>query len=186
MSQKIMRVLTIVIIGFLTLGILVGATYLYNKLVYTNPLEASVTKMSSIGSFKVEQFNSRSKITVQFNIREKLRANFYLLLDQLEYQSTKSMNSLTIEISNTPDEDLRTFLTMSRLPVFEAISTGKFTELPAQLDNICVNTPVKYELEIDNNFVFITACTKDASAHMAINREDTPLLIINTMGGEYL
>ena len=186
MSQKIIRILAIVLTGILTLGILVGATYLYNKLVYTNPLEASVAQMKAIGSFRVEQFNSRSKIKVQFNVREKLRANFYLLLDQLEGQSKKNLNNLTLEISNPPDKELYAFLTKARLPVFEAISTGKFTELPARLDELSLNVPVKYELEIDNRFVFITACSGEASAHMVIDRGNTTLLIINTMGGEYL
>lgn len=186
MSQRILRILTIIITGFLTLGVLVGATYLYNRLVYTNPLEASVGEMSSIGSFQVEQFNSQSKIRVQFNVREKLRTSFYQLLDQLEGQSIKKLSNLTIEIDNMENEALRVFLTDARLPVYEVISTGNFTALPAKLDEISKNTQVQYELEIDNNFIFITAYTGELTAHLVIDRGNTTLLIVNTMGGEYL
>ena len=186
MSQRVLRILTTMMTGLLTLGLLVGATYLYNKIVYTNPLEASVAQMSSIGSFKVEQFNSRSKIKVQFNIREKLRTNFYQLLDQLEGMSAKDLNDLTIEIENAENKELRDFLTDARLPVYEVISTGNFTGLPAKLDEIKQNTGIEYELEIDNSYIFITAYSGDAAAHMVIDRGNSMPLIINTMGGEYL
>lgn len=170
----------------MTLVLLVGAAYLYNKVIYTNPLENSLSMIASIGSFHVNNVSNSSKITAQFTSNEKLRSNFYILLDQLEGQKYNSLDQLTIEISNAEEVMLRDFLTKARLPIFEAVSTGKFSELPSYLDRILSETPIEYNLEIDNNFVFITAKTNGKFAHMVINRGQSPLNIINTMGGEYL
>lgn len=186
MSQKIVKFLTIIITGFVTLFLLMGTTYLYNKVIYTDPLEASVKKLASIASFQVEKINSRSKIKVQFTIREKLRANFYLLLDQLEGQDYSEEDLLTIEIVNNENQKLRDFLTKAQLPVFEAISTGQFTVLPSDLENLIKDNDVQYELEVDNNFVFVTATSGKESAHLVISRGNSPLNIVNSMGGEYL
>lgn len=186
MSQKIRKLLTVLVTGFLTLAVLLGATYLYNKLVYTDPLRASVTEIASIGSLEVKHLNSRSVIKVRFNVQEKLRPNFYLLLDQLEGQKYRESERLTIVIENEKSTRLQEFLTESRLPVFEAISTGRFTALPANLNQLGKDLGVQYDLEIDNNYIFITASRNSESAHMIISRGDSPLNIVNTMGGEYL
>ncbi|MCR4440901.1 MAG: hypothetical protein QHH10_02200 [Peptococcaceae bacterium] len=186
MPQKAVRALTVIISSFLTMVILVGATHLYNRVVYAKPLENTMTKMSSISSFKVEKLKSRYRIEVQFSVREKLRASFYLLLDQLAEQNYREPENLTIVIQNPSNAELRDFMTQARLPLFEAISTGKFTELPAHLDRKASRMGVVYELEVDNNYVFITASSGDKTAHMILNRGGSPLMIINTMGGEYL
>lgn len=170
----------------MTLALLIGAAYLYNKVIYTTPLENSLSKIASVGSFQVNSISNSSKITAQFTSDEKLRSNFYVLLDQLEGQKYNSLDQLTIEISNTEEVMLRDFLTKARLPIFEAISTGKFSELPSYLDKIVSETPIEYSLEIDNNFIFITSKADGIYAHMVINRGQSPLNIINTMGGEYL
>jgi hypothetical protein len=186
LSQKVIRMLVMTTTGLLTLALMVGATYLYTKVFYTNPLESSLNDLASIGSFKVEQLQAHSKIKVDFTLDDKLRSNFYILMDQLEGQKYKDLEQITIEVSNNEDTILRSFLTKARLPVFEAISTGKFSELPSYFEIIKAEIPVEYNLEIDSNFIFITATSGETSAHMVINRGNSPLNVINTMGGEYL
>ncbi len=186
MSQKLLRFVTTILVGFLTLGILVGGTYFYNKLVFTEPLEAAVAKLPSVGAFKFEQTNSRSKITVQFKDPRRLRDSFYQLLDQMAKQSSKNLTNLTVEIANTPNAALEKFLMESRLPIFEALSTGKFTELPNHLTVLAERNSVTYTLDLDNNFIFLTAKDGQQTAHIIINRGNSPIQIINTMGGNYL
>lgn len=186
MSQKLLRIFTIIGTALLTLGLLIGGSYLYQKVLYTDPLESTITGIPAIGSFQMERGHSRSKIKVQFNVNDKLRANFYLLLDQLENQSANDLQNVTLEISNVDDVILERFLTDSRLPIFEALSTGQFTELPSNLQSIAEGHGVTYDLEVDNNFIFLTGINGNKTAHIAINRGSSPLNIVNTMGGEYL
>ena len=186
MSQKLLRIFTVILTASLTLAVLIGATVLYNKIIISTPLEASVRRISAVGSFQVETLNSQTRLRVQFNSKEKLRANFYLLLDQLQGQSTDSPEDVTIIIDNVYQESLRKFLAEARLPIFEAISTGQFTILPAHLNNLSQQVNITYELEIDNNFIFLTANADQDSAHIVINRGNSALTIINTMGSEYL
>lgn len=186
MSQKVIRILISAAAGLLTLVILVGFTYVYDMIVYKNPLETSLNGSASIGSFTIEQMQERSKIKIEFAQEDKLRSNFYLLLDSLEGQKFKDTEQITIEITNEEDELLRQFMTEARLPVFEAISTGKFSEMPASFEKIKEKVPLEYNLEIDNNFIFVTVFSRDKFAHMVINRGSSPLVIVNTMGGEYL
>lgn len=186
MSPKFTRVFAIVISGILTFVLLIGGTLLYQKYVYADPLEASVTKLPTVSSFKMEQSNSRSKVSVEFNVHEKLKGSFYLLLDQLEQQSARSLDNLTVEIVNQPDAALETFLQEARLPIYEAISTGHFTAIPDQLTKIAQPMQISYDLELDNHFVFLTANHQDRAAHLIISRGNSPLIIVNTMGGEYL
>lgn len=186
MSQKVIRILISAAAGLLTLVILVGFTYVYDTIVYTNPLESSLNGSASIGSFTIEQLQERARIKIEFAQAQKLRSNFYLLLDNLEGQKFKAAEQITIEITNEEDELLKQFLTQARLPVFEAISTGKFSEMPANLEKIKEEIPVEYDLEIDNNFVFVTVFSGDKFAHMVINRGSSPLVVVNTMGGDYL
>jgi len=185
LSQKLRRVMTVFLVSLATLGILLGSSFVYDRLTFTNPIEANVTKLPAIGSFKVEKLNSRSKITVQFNVTSKLRTSFYQMLDQLQSQSTKLAN-LTVEINNKADEKLRDFLTEAQLPIHEAISTGKFTILPGELEKLASPRQLQYDLEIDNDFIFLTVSDGSSAAHMVINRGHSELLVINTMGGEYL
>lgn len=186
MSQKLRRVFTVLVVSLATLGILLGSTFAYNRLAFTKPLEANVTKLPAIGAFKFEKLNSRSKITVQFNVPNKLRTNFYQLLDQLQGQLSAKTSNLTVEINNKANEQLGSFLTKARLPVHEAISTGEFTALPGELEKLATNLQVQYDLEIDNDFIFLSVSAGSETAHMVINRGDSALQIINTMGGEYL
>jgi len=186
LSQKLLRIFTVILAGSLTLVFLIGGTVFYNKVVYSSPLEASVKKISAVDSFQVENLNSQTKLRVQFNTKEKLRANFYLLLDQIQGQSITSSENITLIIDSTYNENLRKFLTDARLPIFEAISTGLFTSLPDQLDKLSLQANITYDLEIDNNFIFVTANAGPDSAHIVINRGDSALIIINTMGSEYL
>lgn len=186
MSQKLRRIFTVLVVSLATLGILLGSTFAYNRLAFTKPLEASVIKLPAIGSFKIEKINSRSKITVQFNVPVKLRTNFYQMLDQLHGQFSTKSNNLTIEINNKPNEQLGNYLIEARLPIHQAISTGEFTALPRELEKLAANTQVQYDLEVDNDFIFLTVSDGSETAHLIINRGDSTLQIINTMGGEYL
>lgn len=186
LTQKMIRVLTIIGIAIITTGVLLGSNLIYNKLIYTNPLEASVRNMPSVGDFQVEKLNSRSKIRVQFNVEKKLKSSFYHLLDHLESQALNKTGQMTLEISNQPDENLNRFLLEARLPIQEALSTGQFTVLPAALKLLADKNQVKYDLEVDNYFVFITVAKGTKSAHLVINRGNSPLNVVNTMGGEYL
>lgn len=187
MSQKLTRVFTVLIAGLLTLGLLLGGTYAYNKLAFTKPLEANVTKLPAIGSFKIEKLNSQAKVTVQFKVKEKLRTSFYQMLDQLKGQSGSKFSNLTVEVANTPNEQLARFLTDSKLPIYEAVSTGKFTSLPQNIGVLADRQQVKYDLEVDSNFIFLTATVGDQTADLIISRGNTAALqVVNTMGGEYL
>jgi len=185
LSQKLRKAFTVLVVSLATLGILMGSTYVYNRLSFTNPLESNVTKLPAIGSFKVEKINSRSKVTVQFNVTTKLRTNFYQMLDQLQSQANKLAN-LTVEINNQPNEQLGGFLNEARLPIHEAISTGKFTSLPKELEQLAAVMQVHYDLELDNDFIFLTVSEGGETAHLIINRGNSALQIVNTMGGEYL
>lgn len=185
MSQKLKKVITVIVVSLATLGVLMGSTFVYNRLIVTNPLESTVTKLPAVGAFKVEKLNSRSKITVQFNVAAKLRTNFYQMLDQLQNQANKLAN-LTVEIHNQSNEQLGDFLTEARLPIHEAISTGKFTTLPEELDQLAAQKQVQYDLELDNDFVFLTVSQGSETAHLIVNRGSSVLQVVNTMGGEYL
>lgn len=197
LSQKLLRICTVIIAASLTMIVLIGATVFYNKFFYTSPLEASVKKLAAVGSFQVETENSQTRLRVRFNTAEKLRTSFYLLLDQLHDQALRSPDGVTLVIENTANETLRQFLSDARLPVFEAISTGQFTSLPANLDSLrqqigsnrlstAAGAALTYELELDNSFIFLTANYGTDSAHIVISRGNSSLLIINTMGSEYL
>lgn len=186
LSQKGLKILIIVTVCMITLALLIGATYLYTKVFYTDPLESALSDIASIGTFKVEQLQTHSKIMVNFTVGEKLRSNFYLLLDQLKGQKNTNLENITIDLSNNEDTTLQSFLKRARLPVYEVISTGQFSELPLYFEVIKAEIPVEYNLEIDNDFIFITATSGDNFAHMVINRGNSPLNVINTMGGEYL
>lgn len=186
MKHKMLRLLLIIGVAVLTTGVLLGFNLIYNKLVFTNPLEASVKSMPAIGNFQMEKQNSQSKIKVQFKVEEKLRSSFYHLLDQLEAQSLSKTGEITLEISNENNDDLNKFLLSARLPIQEALSTGQFTILPQALGVLAKEGQVKYDLEVDNNFIFLTSTKGSKSAHIIINRGSSPLNIINTMGGEYL
>lgn len=186
MKHKMLRLLIIIGVAVTTTGVLLGFNLIYNKFVFTDPLEASVKSMPAVGNFQVEKQSSQSIIKVQFKVEEKLRSSFYHLLDQLEAQSFTKSGKITLEVSNDPDEYLNKFLLAARLPVQEALSTGQFTALPAALKVLAEENLVKYDLEVDNSFIFLTATKDEQTAHLIINRGSSPLTIINTMGGEYL
>ncbi len=180
-----MRILTILVTAVLTLVLLIGGSSVYKKIIYTNPLEASLSNMPAVTSFAIEKYSSHEKLKVNFSDQGKLKANFYNLLDQLETQSNR-VNNLTIEISNNKDSQLEKILSSSQLPIYEAISTGKYSQLTENLAKISTGQNLEWEVEMDDKFIFLTTRTKDNYAHMVIKRADSPLTVINTIGGEYL
>lgn len=186
MSQRLKRVFAILVISSATFTMLLCGSFLYNRFLFDKPLENNITKLSSIGSFKYENLNTKSKITVQFNVAKKLRTSFYQLLEQIDNQLDDSPDSLIIEIDNVPNESLGNFLREARLPVHEAMSTGEFTTLPEKLEQLAEAAQVYFELELDNDFVFLTAAADSAAAHLVIARGDSPVKVVTTMGGEYL
>lgn len=186
MSQKIMRIFATILTGIAVFGVLTGGTYVYRKLTYTDPLSASVTKLQAVDSFTIVQDKSEQKIKVRFNAQEKLRNNFYLLLDQLKKESSTGPQKLTITLDNASNTELEKFLNDAKLPVYEAISTGKFAALPAQLHALSTDSKIIFNLELDSDYIFITAISGDQYAHMIIDRTEKGVNIINTMGGEYL
>lgn len=186
MSQRILRIFTMIVMGITTFCILIGGTYFYQKFIYTNPLEKAVSKIGGVGLFQVEQEKDRLLINVQFNAQEKIRPNFYFLLDQLEGQKKSNLSNVSIKIQNPSNEKLGNFLKTVKLPIYEAISTGQFTKLTDQLTALSETEQVTYELEMDNQFIFITANKGGVFAHMVINRGDSAFKLITMMGEEYL
>lgn len=186
MTQKILRIFTIIVIGITVFGLLAGGTYFYQKFIYTNPLEKKLTKIEGVEVVEFEQSKKSLSIMVQFKAQERLQPNFYLLLDQLQGQKKNDLEHYVLKIKNTPNVELASFLQAAKLPIYEAIRTGHFTALPEQLTPLSQKEKITYNLEIDNQFIFVTANKGGAFAHMVINSGELPLRIITTMGEEYL
>ncbi|MDD2401114.1 MAG: hypothetical protein PHI90_02225 [Clostridia bacterium] len=159
---------------------------MYQKYIYTNPLEDAIEKVAGIGEFEVEKSKNQLLVSVRFATNNSLRSNFYLLLKELEIPKMGSSNEMTIQINNISDTELERFLKNAKLPIYEAICTGYFTTLPAHLNILSQQEELEYDLEIDNQFIFINASKNDKFAHMIINREQISFNIINMVGDEYI
>ena len=186
MPHKVLRIFSIIVIGITTLCFFMGGSYLYQKYIYTNPLEDAIEKVAGIGEFEVEKSKNQLLVSVRFDTNNRLRSNFYCSLKELEIPKKGNSNDMTIQINNTHDTELEQFLKNVKLPIYEAISTGLFTTLPAHLNALSQNEDLEYDLEIDNQFVFINVSRNDKYAHMIINREQIPFTIINMVGEEYI
>ncbi|MGB3972854.1 MAG: hypothetical protein WBL58_01645 [Peptococcia bacterium] len=185
MVQKLKKVLTTFLISLATFALLVAGTYAYNRIALTKPLEDKVTKIPAIGAFSYEKLNSAEKIVVEFTEPDKLRTSFYQLLNEIQEQTVAS-GDLIIEINNIENNSLASFFKEARLPIHEAISTGEFVALPQQLDKMVSERQVQYNLEVDSDFIFLSAIDGPNSAYLVIKCSDLPLTVITTMGGEYL
>lgn len=186
LSQKLFKILLIVFSGILTLTLLVGGTYIYNNKFYAEPIEEIVTTLPAVKMFEINKETTGLRIKVQFSVKEKLRTNFYTMLDQLEGQVKNNSTNIVIEINNEQSNELGQFLTDSRLPIFQAIATGAYTQLPSYISLLADQKGIAYNIEIDNHFIFLSTYKDETTAHMIIKINDSPLNIINTMGGEYL
>lgn len=183
MSQKLRRFFMVFLISIATFGLLMGSTYAYNSLALTKPLEDKVTKIPSIGAFRYERMKTEEKIIVEFTEPSKLRSSFYQLLDQIQLTN---QSNITVEISNKANEKLSSFLQEARLPIHEAISTGEYTALPAKLTQLAAKSQLEFNLELDNDFIFLTVVDGTVNAHLVVKSSDLNLKVITTMGGEYL
>lgn len=186
MTSKYFRIAAAILAGSLTLGILIGGNYLWHKIFYTNPIEASVAQISDIKSFEIEHSQLQAKVRVQFREECNLKTTFYALLGELKSQMSNSSSVLKIEVANEPAKELKSFLREAQFPIYEAISTGKYTQLPSLLSEMADQKQIHNQIEIDDNFIFLTVHKNGQIGHLIIKRSDFPLEIINTMGGDYI
>ena len=187
MSRKILRIFTIIAIGITSFGLLVGGTYLYDRYIYTNPIEEALSQMESIEISQFEENANSIYITAHFNSQEGLQSNFYNLLNKIEEQKNNSVVNYVVNIkNNSNNEEFAKFLKAAKLPIYEAINTGHYTALPQQLTALSQNEEINYDLEIDNNFIFVTINKGEDYAHLVINSEDSPYRIVTTMGEEFV
>ncbi|MGI6589020.1 MAG: hypothetical protein ACOX2N_09750 [Peptococcia bacterium] len=186
MTDKILRIFIIIVIGIIFFGLLVGGTHFYQKFIYQNPLEKALTKIEGIKVVELKQDKNHLVMELEFNSPEGLRKNFYLLLEQLQEQKINDLEHCLIKIKNTSyNEELANFLKEAKLPLYEAINTGHFTALPEQLTVLSQKDKLTYDLEIDKQFIFITVNKGESFAHLVINNGDSPLKIITIGGEEY-
>ncbi|MGI6606204.1 MAG: hypothetical protein ACOX2X_04060 [Peptococcia bacterium] len=186
MSQKLTRIFTIIVISIATLSVLIGGTYFYENFLYTNPLEKTVEQMKAVEVFEVEHTKDRMMIKVQFNREDKLRPSFYQLLNEVEQVNNIDINNLVIKINNNFDQEIASFMQASKLPIYEALSTGEYTELPEKLASLAENEELTYELDLDQQYIFLTAYKDDQVGHQVIKRTETPFSVFTTMGEEYI
>jgi hypothetical protein len=186
MSQKILRIFTIIVISIATLTVLIGGTYFYENFLYTNPLEKTVAQMNGVEVFAVEHTKERMLIKVQFNQEEKLRTSFYQLLHEVEQLNKNDLNNLVIEINNDFEQEIASFLQASKLPIYEALSTGEYTQLPEKLASLMEKEELTYELDLDQQYIFLTAYKDGQIGHQVIMRTETPFSVFTTMGEEYI
>jgi len=187
MAEKILRIFTIIVIGITSFGLLIGGSYIYKQFIFTDPLEKSLLKMETV---KISDFTQNEKslyLTAEFNSSEELQPNFYLLINQIQEERNNSLENCVVEIkNNTHNKELASFLKAAKLPLYEAINTGLFTALPEQLASLSQEDKITYDLELDNQFIFITANIGNDYAHLIINNRDNPLKLITTIGEEYI
>ncbi|MGI6533308.1 MAG: hypothetical protein ACOX23_01635 [Peptococcia bacterium] len=192
MSQKLWRIFTIIVISVTTLSLFVGGTYFFERFIYTNPLEKTVAQLDGVEQFTVQQNKEQLLIEVQFKQEGKLRPSFYQLLEEVERQNKLANTDLIIKIANSPDQDLGTFLQSGKLPIYEAISTGEFTRLPEKLTALSRQKGISYELDLDEQYVFLTAQKDGKTGYQVIKRAEkasdteTPISVFTIMGEEYL
>ena len=187
MSRKILRIFTIIAIGITSFGLLVGGTYLYNRYIYVNPIEEALSEIETVEISHFEESETSLYITAHFNSQKGLQPNFYNLINEIENQKNNSVVNCVVNIkNNSNNEELAKFLKTAKLPIYEAINTGHFTALPQQLTALSPNEEINYDLEMDNQFVFVTVNQGEDYAHLVINCGDLPYRIITTMGEEYV
>lgn len=186
MSQKIMRIFTIIVISIATICVLIGGTYFYENFLYTNPLERTVEQMKAVEVFEVEHAKDRMIIKVQFNQKDKLRPVFYQLLQEVEQINKIDINNLVIKINNDYDQEIASFMQASKLPIYEALSTGEYTRLPEKLASLAEKKELTYELDLDQQYIFLTAYKDDKVGHQVIKKTETPFSVFTTMGEEYI
>lgn len=187
MSRRILRIFVIIVIGITSFGLLVGGTYLYDSYIYVNPIEKALSEIETVEICHFEESDTSLYITAHFNSQKGLQPSFYNLLNKIEEQKSNSVVNCVVNIkNNSNNKELAKFLKAAKLPIYEAINTGHFTALPQQLTVLSQNEEIDYELEMDNQFVFVTANKGDEYAHLVINSRDLPYRIITTMGEEYV
>lgn len=186
MSQKIFRIFTIIVISIASLGVLIGGTYLYENFIYTNPLTKTVQKMQNVESFAIEQSKDSLIIEVQFNQQAKLRPSFYQLLSEVEHQKKTATDNLVVKIKNSSSKEVASFLRAGKLPIYEAISTGEFTQLTGKLNALAEKEEITFDLDLDQEYIFLTAYKEGKVGYQIIKRTETPLNVFTMMGGEYI
>jgi len=186
MSQKIFRIFTIIVISVATLCALIGGTYFYENFLYTNPLEKTVAQMKGVEVFTVEHTKDRLLIKVQFNQEDKLRPSFYQLLHEVQQLNKNDLNNLVININNDFDQEIASFMQAAKLPIYEALSTGQYTQLPEELALLAEKEELTYELDLDQQYIFLTAYQDGQVGHQVIMRTETPFSVFTTMGEEQI
>ncbi|HHY05389.1 MAG TPA: hypothetical protein GX532_00180 [Clostridia bacterium] len=187
MKEKVLRIFAIIVIAIICFALLVGGANFYQSYIYHHPLEKELTKIEGLEVIELEQNKNRLVLEVQFNSREKLRQGFYLLLEHLQEQKKNKLEDCVLKINNaSPNQELVSFIKKAKLSIYEAISTGHFTALPEQLTALAQQDNLTYDLEVDQQFIFVTVKKGENFAHLIINRGEIPLKIVTMGGGEFL
>lgn len=187
MPQKILRIFTIIVIGITSFGLLVGGSFFYKHYIYTNPLEEALNEIQTLEISEFEQREKSLFITVHFNSKEGLQPSFYHLINQIQEQNNNSLENCVVKIkNNSNNEELVKFLKEAKFPIYEAMNTGNYTALPQQLSSLSLEDEITFALEMDDQYIFVTANKGEEFAHLVINDGDVPYRVITTMGEKYL
>jgi hypothetical protein len=182
MWNKVLRIFAIVVIGLLCFAFLYGGTYFYRHYFYEHPLEKDLACLEGIELLEFVPTKEQVLLKVEFKDIQGLRNRFYTLLECLHKEK---INNYNLQINNSFSTPfLSAFIKQAKLPIYEAISTGNFTVLPEHL-NVLSKNELKYDLEVDDQFVFLTVEKGTDFAHLVICRESLPIKIVTLEGVEF-
>lgn len=187
MKKKIVRIFTIIVIGMVSFLLLLGIVHFYQNYVYEHPLEKELLKISGLEFITLEENDNLFSLEIEFNSPENYRQNFYCLLEYLQGEKKIRLENFLLKINNnSADQELVTFLKKAKLPLYEAIKTGHFTVLPEQLANFVPEDKFHYYLEVDQQYIFLSAQKDEKFANLIISNEAAPLQVITLEKGGYL
>lgn len=181
MQIKGLKVGLIAIVCTIVLGLLVGGTYLYNKLIIEKPLFKLYDNITEVKNFKIQKKGQNFEIIIEL----KETNNFQQTYRQLEEGTTKILadKPFNIVIKDKRSKELEEVFGDSQLLIYESLVRGNFSEMAQKIKDSTLEKNVEAKVGIDRENIFIQMKKEDKYLYEII-RWDNQKFGLNKIGSD--
>lgn len=185
MIGKLNRVVYTGVIALLTLGVLLGGYFFYNKYFIDQPLSTALESSNIIRSYELTEKAHSPLLKLELQSTANFAQEFHNFLNNNEQMLLDK--PIYLELHSNPNEKIKKFYEEVHPVIYETLSLGNYTQLQEKIEVLANDYGLsKTKLTVNHKYLYLQLEDKENYLYLMFNRSDDFPIIVNELGSDIL
>lgn len=185
MIGKLNKVVFTGVIALLTLGVLLGGYFFYNKYFINQPLSTALESSKIITNYELTEKSHSPLLKLELSPTTDFAQEFQdFLNNNYEMLLNKPIN---LELQSNPNEKILEFYEEAHPLIYETLSLDNYSHLQEKINYLANSYGLKKtKLTVNDKYLYLQLEDQESYLYLMFNRSNDYPMIVNGLGSDIL